>query len=956
MKIRNVTIATLGLLAPAALQAQTAPAADATVAATTSTTEPAPHAEDVIVTGTRQQGRTKEQSPAPVDVISGKELAATGEQNVFDALNKVLPSFVLPPFGGDLAGLIRSARLRGLSPDDTLVLVDGKRRHVSAYINALTGPVGGSDPVDFDMIPISMIDHIEVLRDGAAAQYGSDAIAGVINIILKHSDHGGSAYAQEGATYRQDGFTNNLGVNQGISLGGNGFFDIGADYRYHDHTNRSGDFPSEASTGSDLPGGRVVVVPNKNTISQILGDPRVNLANVGYNTAYTVSPELTLYSFGTYAYRHAEAFENYRDPNTQSPYLSKPGTPFPNATAFQLYPTGFEPLEAISEDDYSVTAGAKGAIAGDWNYDLSSTYGGDILNVSDIASINPDFLHQYGFTPTHFHIGEYNDSEWTTNLDVNKPFDLGFFAKPLNVAVGGEFRRNTYNIEEGDSAANVGGGPQAFGAITPADVGQFHRTNEAGYIDLATYPLEHWQVDVAGRFEHYSDFGNTETGKLTTRYDITSWFALRGTISNGFRAPTLAQEGFATLNVGPRSASGQYPVNSPTARILGSQPLKPERSQNYEVGFVAQPIDRMHVALDIYQIGIRDQIVDSGLIYGTNAIAALIQSGILPPACQGNQQGCTVSAQYFTNGVNTRTRGADLTIDYTSFLGDYGKIAWLLAGNVNDVELTRVDAAAQFTPDVLSEITEDTPKSKIILQGTYTYEAWSLMLRGTRFGQVVEVLPDANSSNGLPYTANRNKPAYIGDIEIGYKVTPELTFTLGANNFTDKYPNHTTEGSRYHNAGILISSSPYGIDGGFYYARLNFNWGATPPAPPPMPEPAPPVAPAPIPVRTYLVFFDWDRADLTVRAKQIVASAAEASTHVTTTQIEVNGYTDLSGTAAYNQKLSVRRALSVKAELVHDGVAPGEIDIHGFGETHPLVPTAKGVREPQNRRVEIILK
>ncbi len=954
MKIKNVTMATLGLLAPMTLQAQTAPTADATISPT-SPGAAEPHAEDVIVTGTRQQGRTKESSPAPVDVISGKELAATGEQNVFDALNKVLPSFVLPPFGGDLAGLIRSARLRGLSPDDTLVLVDGKRRHVSAYINALTGPVGGSDPVDFDMIPISMIDHIEVLRDGAAAQYGSDAIAGVINIILKHADHGGSAYAQEGATYVQDGFTNNIGVNQGISLGGNGFFDIGADYRYHDHTNRSGAFPSEATTGTDLPGGVAVVVPNKNNISQILGDPRVNLANVGYNTAYNVSPELTLYSFGTYAYRHAESFENYRDPNTSGTFLASPGTNFPNLTAFSLYPTGFEPLEAISEDDYSVTAGVKGTIAGDWNYDLSSTYGGDILNVSDIASINPDFLHQYGFTPTHFHIGEYNDSEWTNNVDINRPFDLGVFAAPLNVAFGGEFRRNTYNIEQGDSAATFGGGPQAFGAVTSQDVGQFHRTNEAGYIDLATYPLEHWQVDVAGRFEHYSDFGNTETGKLTSRYDITSWFAVRGTISNGFRAPSLAQEGFATLNVGPTTASGQYPVNSPAARVLGSQPLKPERSQNYEVGFVAQPIDRMHVAVDLYQIGIRDQIVDSGLISGANAIGALILSGVLPPGCAGATAQCNVFAQYFTNGVNTRTRGADVTIDYASFLGDYGKIAWLLAANVNDVELTRVSAAAQFTPDVLSEITEDTPKSKVILQGTYTYDAWSLMLRGTRFGQVVEVLADGNSG-GAPYTANRNKPAYIGDVEIGYKITPEVTLTLGANNFTDKYPDHTTAASRYHNAGILISSSPYGIDGGFYYARVNFNWGNEPKPVAQMPEPAPPVAPAPVPVRTYLVFFDWDRADLTQRAKQIVASAAEASTHVQTTQIEVNGYTDLSGTAAYNQKLSVRRAMTVKAELVHDGVAASEIDIHGFGETHPLVPTAKGVREPQNRRVEIILK
>jgi outer membrane protein OmpA-like peptidoglycan-associated protein len=230
------------------------------------------------------------------------------------------------------------------------------------------------------------------------------------------------------------------------------------------------------------------------------------------------------------------------------------------------------------------------------------------------------------------------------------------------------------------------------------------------------------------------------------------------------------------------------------------------------------------------------------------------------------------------------------------------------------------------------------------------------MTRVTRYGQSVEVLADG-PNGGAPYTANRNAPAWIGDIEIGYKITPEIRFTLGANNFTDKYADHTTFTSRYHNAVEYIPSSPWGIDGGFYYGRLAYNFGAPPPPPPPPPpaEMQPPSAP-PIPVRTYLVFFDWDRADLTTRARQIVAAAADASTHVQTTRIEVNGYTDLSGTELYNKRLSIRRAQTVQTELVHDGVPANEISIHGYGESNPLVPTAKGVREPQNRRVEIILK
>jgi iron complex outermembrane receptor protein len=952
------TAAVLALMLPMAAGAQTAPS-PAPLSATSTVAAPADSGaptEEVIVTGTRQQGRTKQEAPAPVDVISGAELQQTGEQNVFDALNKVLPSFDLPPFGFDTAGLVRSARLRGLSPDDVLVLVDGKRRHVSANINADIGPVGGSDPVDLDMIPLSLIDHIEVLRDGAAAQYGSDAIAGVINIILKHSDHGGAAFAQEGATYVGDGFTNNLGANQGFALGNDGFFDIAADYRYHDHTSRSGNYPSaESAATSQLPGYGIAPVNVPTNVSHIEGDPRYNLANIGYNAEYNTGLA-TLYSFATYGYRHSEAFENYRDPNSRSSYVPDPGTPYPNATAFLYYPDGFEPLEADNEDDYSGTVGARGDILGDYHWDLSTTYGGDVDNLSTLDTINPDFLHEYGFSPTHVHAGEYNDSEWTTNLDINKPFDIPFFAKPLSIAVGGEFRRDTYQLNEGDYASRYGGGAQAYPGFTPQDQGYYSRTNEGVYADFATNPLPNWQIDAAARFEHYSDVGDTETGKFTTRYDFSPQFGIRGTISNGFRAPTLAQEGFAAVNVSPTSAGGQFPVDSPAARYLGSVPLKPERSQNYSAGFVSEPISGLHVDLDFYKIDIRDQIVDSGLISGAGAVEAFQLAGSLPPGCSATS-GCFLYAQFFTNGVNTHNEGADLTADYTEHLPFGGKINWLLAANFNSTTITREEASAQFTPDVLSEIKEATPKSKVVLQATYINDPWLVVLRETRFGQVAEILADGNSG-GAPFTFNRNSPKFITDLEITYKITKDISFTLGADNVFDTYPNHTTAAARYNNAEEYIASAPYGIDGGVYYGRLNIKWGGpaaeiTPPALPPV---APPPAPVVVPVRTYLVFFDWDRADLTERAKQIVAAAAQASTHVQTTTIEVNGYTDLSGTVPYNQKLSVRRAETVKTELVKDGVPASEIDIHGYGESHPLVPTAKGVREPQNRRVEIILK
>jgi iron complex outermembrane receptor protein len=943
------TTSLLALMVPAVAGAQTAttpqtatgtvPATTTVPAAADTSAQSAP--EEVIVTGTRQQGRTKAESPAPVDVISGAALQATGEQNVFDALNKILPSFDLPAEGFDTAGLVRSARLRGLSPDDVLVLVDGKRRHVSANINADIGPAGGSDPVDFDMIPISLIDHIEVLRDGAAAQYGSDAIAGVINIILKHADHGGDAFAQEGATYVNDGFTNNLGTSAGFSLGGHGFLDVAADYRYHDHTQRDGDYPQ--NTGP-------IPVPVK--VSEIEGDPRYNLVNLGYNLGYNITDDAQFYSFATYGYRHAEAFENERDPNVAGAY--QPGTgPFGNLTASTYFPYGFEPLEALNEDDYSGTVGVNGDLPYDVHYDLSTTYGGDIDNIGVLDTVNTDFLHAFGFSPTHFHAGEFNDTEWTTNLDFSKPFDVSFFAKPLSIAVGAEYRKQSYAINPGDEPSIYGGGSGAYAGFSRADSGYYSRNNWAVYTDWATNPLPHWQVDLAGRFERYSDVDNTYTGKVTSRYDFTDWLGVRGTVSNGFRAPTLAQEGYSGVNVAPTNAGGQFPVDSPGAELLGARPLKPERSQNYEAGIVAQPIPRMHVAVDVYQIDIRDQIVDSGLISNNNIIEAfnLNGFGIQPGVSPSN-----VYAQFYTNGVNTRNQGVDVTIDYTTILSDAAKIEWVVAGNGNSTVLTRVDPAAQLTPDVISEIKEATPKSKILLQATYLQDPFSVMLRGTRFGQVVEIYADG-STGSTPYTWNRNRPAFIGDIEFGYKITPELQLTIGADNFTDKYANHTTADSRYHNAIEYISSSPYGIDGGLYYARLSYKFGTVPP-PMPVPPPAamaPSAPPAAAPPKTYLVFFDWDRADLTERARQIVAAAAQGVAQTQTTRIEVNGYTDLSGTKAYNQRLSVRRAETVEAELVRDGVPKNEISIHGYGESHPLVPTAPGVREPQNRRVEIIL-
>ncbi len=751
--------------------------------------------QDIIVTGTRQLGRTAQEAPAPVDVISAAELQATGQQNVLDALNRVLPSLSLPALGFDTAGLVRSARLRGLSPDDTLVLINGKRRHDSANINADVGPVGGSDPVDLDMIPVSLIDHVEVLRDGAAAQYGSDAIAGVINIILKSDTEGGAAYNQAGSYYKQDGFTDDLGANAGVPLGdGDGFLDLAANYRNHQHSNRTG-YDTRAPLGYPNPG-------------RILGDAQYELFNTGYNAEYRAPGDVTLYSFATYGYRGADAFENWRT-NTKFP---------------EFYPHGFVPHETLNENDFAITGGAKGHIFGDMTWDLSTTYGEDDDNIGNVDSVNISYFDAFGNSPTRFHNGRFANSEWTTNLDFSKPVPVSFLSSPLNVAFGAEYRRNTYQLVGGDPASRFQVGSQAYPGFEIQDQSTPQRYNASVYGDLAANITKEWQIDVAGRYEHYSDVGDTESGKITTRYDITPQLAVRGTISNGFRAPTLAQEYFSATNVSPTTAIVQLPVNSPAAKLLDAVPLKAERSQNYTAGVTAEPIEGLHTAIDLYRVDIRDRIVDSGLLTGdiVNQAIALNGSSIEP--------GVVALAQYYTNAVNTKTEGVDITADYVQRLGDGSRINWTAALNLNTTGITHIIPtpalfAGQtiFTSDVKSEIKEDSPKEKLLFQQTYIKDEWTFTLRNTYWGPTVETVADPNTG-AAPYWRNVVHSAVITDVEINYQMGEHWQLTVGANNLFDLYPSKTNPNSRFVDSTVYSPASPWGFDGGFYYGRVNYRF------------------------------------------------------------------------------------------------------------------------------------
>jgi iron complex outermembrane receptor protein len=766
--------------------------------------------ETVIVTGTREADKKAADSLAPIDVVTGDQLTATGQTDLRDVLSRLLPSFSRQAAAYDTGALTDAIQLRGLSPDQVLVLVNGKRRHTTANINADVGPLQGSAPVDLDLIPISAIDHIEVLRDGAAAQYGSDAIAGVVNIILKSADHGGSAGAETGAFYKGDGFTQGVSGDVGTALGPNGFLHLSGEFHYHNFSNRSGPDPQN----DDI------------VDTRVLGDPESTREALAFNAGEKLGSGIELYLFGTYAHRDAQSWENFRNPSPDA-FNSDAQALTP------IYPNGFAPAETITENDFSVTAGVEGQDLLGWRWDLSSTYGGDSDRIGLVSSANSSLYVDTGSTPTSFHVGDYQNTQWTNNFDVSRPVTLGLLPAPVNVAIGLEHRRESYGLGAGDPASyytssnpdtsgTYGSGAQGLPGNLPAVAGGHSRNSVGTYVDLSTNLTQTWQVDVAGRYEHYSDFGSTADGKLSTRYDFSPHFAVRGTVSNGFRAPSLAEEYFSAVNVGPGYASVQVPVTSPAALALGSTPLKPEKSTNYSVGIVAEPASRLHATIDAYQIKITDRIVDSALYTDDETgyvSAALLKNGEVIPA------GTTTSAQYYTNGADTLTRGLDMKADYTTDFGAWGQVRWDGALNLNYTSVRNIKLNSLGVPNLneagISYLSTATPRNKIVIGGTWYLDDWSVALHETRYGHVAQY--DLDQVEFTNYFLNVVKAAYVTDAEIGYDVTENLHLAVGADNLFNRYPNKTNPATFAPSGwNTYDTTSPFGVNGGFYYTRLSY--------------------------------------------------------------------------------------------------------------------------------------
>ena len=912
-RIRTVSwtaLALAGLSASAAFAQTAAPAEDA-------------GDETIIVTGTRTTGYKASDSPAPIQVLGNDLLKKTGQTDLMAALAQNIPSIQVQAFGSDQTAFHPSVKLRGLNPNHALVLVNGKRRHGTASVAVAGGPFGGNASADLSFIPADSIERIEVLQDGAAAQYGTDAIAGVINIILKNKDHGGELNVTGGKYFDQGGQSWSAMGTVAFAPVENSYVDLTIERKFKNYSFRGDVDPRVQSdsnaaartTLANFPG--AATAPDYPYVNRIVGDGRLQQTNAFVNMGYTGIEDTEVYAFGNYGRKIGRTNQNYRLPSVvfgKNPTAAARARGIINATsavdsADIAYPSGFQPQELTEETDYAAAAGVKGLLSG-ITYDAAFNYGYDRHDVyvdrsanaalyydSSVAALpavgtTPAVAAQKGYSPTKVLDGVFLFKTASATLDLGKDLDVGF-AEPLHIAGGLEYRREVFELKAGEVAsyyvspntAAPGGGIQSFFGYSPANASSNRRNNFSQYIDISTKPVDAWLIDAAARHEHYSDFGDTTIFKLTSRYDFSPVIAVRGTVSTGFRAPTLPEAFYSGINVSVSSLSGVFAPNSSGASFLGLSGLKPEKSTNFSLGFVFKPIPKLTMTLDAYSIQIRNRIVQSGSFTGYSNNCKYLPAGFVaganlqaiydaykaanPATCTGvvspqvlnaldangvpirsvistinGGQSGSLTVQSFVNGVKTLTQGIDFLATYSSDFDNYGKVSWSAAMNYNKTKLKSVNAPpanvnqTQAILDIgaVSTLTDTTPKFRATAGAFWELGGFSVNLRESFYSHTSQL--QTTPQNGNIYVPIIVKRAFITDLEVGYEIVSGIKFALGANNlfnhYPTKYPGSKSDASSFRGGQYAIAStayitkyptfSPFGINGGYYYGRVTFKF------------------------------------------------------------------------------------------------------------------------------------
>ncbi|WP_243760293.1 TonB-dependent receptor plug domain-containing protein [Pseudomaricurvus hydrocarbonicus] len=834
--------------------------------------------EEVVVTGARGKPRTVSDSPVPIDVFNTETIEAVSYTDTNDVLKTLVPSYSVgrQPIS-DGGTFVRPASLRGMPTDKTLVLVNSKRRHRSSVVS-----IGGSGTQGPDVatIPSSALKSVEVLRDGAAAQYGSDAIAGVINFILKDNTEGGSLSINSGEYIEGDGFQTTITGNAGFPLGENGFLSISGEYSKADYTNRGEQYcgswfcldKSNPVYDSSAWYGAYTEDPDfmaaaanaslEDGVVQHWGQPNTEAARLFFNAGYTLTDKAELYAFGNYSQSEADGDFYYRYPSngTIQDLRLADGSIY---SPLEKFPGGFTPRFFGEVSDYSLVTGIKGEFGNDFVYDISGRYGYSEIQYTLKNTINPSMGPD---SPTSFRPGDLSNEEIQIQADLSKEFDFGL-PNPVLVAFGASYMDETYELVGGDEASYAtgdfatsdpygfcdGGSPTAAGSdvisagstldcaneddpvyqvvgvgsngfpgYSPEYSGEYNRDSYAAYLDLSTDVTDKLFLQTAVRYEDYSDFDSELIGKMAFKYNLTDTFGLRGSVGTGFRAPTPGQQG--TTNVSTRLpngfpvATGLFPASSPVAQALGADALKPETSTNYSLGLTAE-FDKLGVTLDFYQIDIADRTyAASTLDVSTDPTSGDAYSNYEALVGAGVAGAESIGGVfYFANAFDTKTTGMDLVLTYPLTWSNDSETDITASISYNKTEFTS-DPSQYLNDEDAFDFENINPEWRGVLTANHSFGNLSLMARANVYGAY-----ENSDGSGASMSVQKYDPIVLIDLEAKYQFTDNISALAGGRNIFDEYPDEDKIDDMCCGAKYL-DSSPVDWQGGYYYLTLRYDY------------------------------------------------------------------------------------------------------------------------------------
>lgn len=777
--------------------------------------------DEVIVTGTRGKPRTILDSPVPVDNINVDELRESGKPIIERMLTFKVPSFNSQNQAiSDATAHYDPADLRGLGPSRTLVLVNGKRKNQSAQVYLNRTPGKGEVGIDLKSIPTAAIERVEVLRDGASAQYGSDAIAGVINMVLKKDAKYSTVSARTGITDEGDGFFVGSDFNKSFPIGDGGYANLTLGYYNQGITNRAGE-PGAADLPEDARPNEIAFVNENPDIGMHVGQPKMEKVDVFANIGHPVGENAEFYTFHGYTTRTGQSFAYYRAPYwrrdvADSGFLGRPED-------FR----GYQPTFETSIDDHINSVGLKFEPFENFSADASLTYGSNSVSYLVNNSVNRDYLKDFKTSPRTFRPGGYRLSNLVGNLDMSTAL-----SDQMNLAFGAEYKKEYFSAKEGDSFSYYKGGSDSFAGIKPAEAGDWDRNSVAAYAQVDYDVTDALLIGVAGRYEDFSDFGDNFSYKVNGRYKLGNDGAIRASYSTGFRAPTLHQR-YLTNSQYIIVAGSNEPLlqgtlanDNPAVQALGVPDLFAETSQNLAAGLTYRISDNFTASLDLYQINVDDRVLFSSQIGATDG--ALDGSDAVEQILIDNN---VVAVQFFINAGDTKTQGADLVLNYNSFNG----FRATLAANLNKTEIDAISTPAAlaeggyniFTREEQGLITNSRPQSKFILGLGYDINNWSINLNNTLFGKVTVTAPQAGFDAGT-FKDQELASKLTTDLSIGYNLAKRFNIYAMVNNMFDVYPDETLPSTGTAQAGTrFVYSSEVqqlGQLGRNYVLGINYSW------------------------------------------------------------------------------------------------------------------------------------